>query len=96
MSDKALFIIKIIFTLGLITSMCALAIGSADAMTLRIVQASGGLNVREAPTTEAKAVYLLDDCETVIVLEWRDGWALVAKNTTPHRAIGWVCGQYLK
>ncbi len=96
MNDKALFTIKIIITLGVIVGLCALAISGADAMSLKIVQASGGLNVRQEPTIESKAIYLLDDCETVVVLEWRDGWAMVAKNTPPHSVLGWVCGDYLK
>ena len=96
MNDKTLFAAKLIFTLAVIAGLCSLVITCADALTVRQVQARGGLNVRAEPRVEAKAVYLLDDCETAVVLEWRDGWALVAKNTPPHRAIGWVCGDYLK
>ena len=96
MNDKTLFAAKLIFTLAVIAGLCSLAITGADALTVRQVQARGGLNVRTEPSVEAKAVYLLDDCETVIVLEWLDGWALAAKNTPPHNPIGWVCADYLK
>jgi len=95
--DKALFTFKLLVALCLITAIaCLAAEGLAEPYTVRIVQASGGLNVRSEPTTSARAVYLLEDTETVVVLEWRDGWALVAKNSPPHWAIGWVCGDYLK
>lgn len=73
MSDKTLFTMKLIFALAVIAGLCSLAISGADAMTLKIVQASGGLNVRTAPGVEAQAVYMLDDCETVVVLEERNG-----------------------
>lgn len=62
---------------------------------VKLVQARGGLNVREAPGIHAKATYLLDDCTTVIVLEEADGWSRVAFNTPPHNEIGWVCSDYL-
>lgn len=97
MTDKALITIRIIFTLALIASLCALAVGDANAiMQVKLVQARGGLNVRKAPGIESQPVYLLEDCETVVVLGEQDGWVLVGKNTPPHGAIGWVCGDYLK
>ena len=95
-NDKALFTMKLIFTLAVIAGLCAIAVNGADAMTLKIVQASGGLNVRAEPSVEAKAVYLLENCETVVVLEERQGWALVAKNLPPHGVLGWACADYLK
>lgn len=95
MNDKALFTAKLIITLAIIAGLCSLALG-ADAMTVRLVQAKGGLNVREAPSMQAKIIYLLDDCETVIVLDRVDGWTLVAKNKGDHQPLGWVCSDYLK
>ena len=96
MSDKALFTIKMVLALGLLAALCALAVGDAEALTVRIVQASGGLNVRESPSVDSKSVYLLDNCQTVVILEQRDGWALAARNTYPHTTLGWVCSDYLK
>lgn len=97
MNDKALFTIKLLFTLAVIAGMCAMVMHSqAEPFTVMSIQASGGLNVRKEPNVEATATYLLEDTETVIVQEWQDGWALVAKNNGEHTAIGWVCGKYLK
>lgn len=98
MNDKALFTLKLLFTLAMIAAIACMALDAqADEwFSVRIVQARGGLNVREQPNPEAKTTYLLDDTETVIVLEWCDGWALVAKNSGDHTALGWVCGDYLK
>lgn len=60
------------------------------------VVASGGLRVRTEPSLDGKVVYLLDDRETVLVLEERDGWYRVGKNIPPHVELGWVCGEYLR
>ncbi|MBR4929725.1 MAG: SH3 domain-containing protein [Bacteroidaceae bacterium] len=98
MNDKALFTLKLLFVLALIVGIACIALDAqADEwLAVKIVQARGGLNVRDQPGTEAKATYLLNDTETVLVLEWRDGWALVAKNTSPDMVLGWVSGDYLK
>ena len=64
-TDKLLFTLKMLCALALICAVCALALASNAEVLL--VQARGGLNVRESPSIEAKIVYLLDDCETVIV-----------------------------
>lgn len=97
MSDKASFTIKLIFTLAVIAGLCAMAADSyAEPITVMIVQASGGLNVREEPSVDSQSTYLLEDTETVIVRGWHDGWALVAKNNGAHTVLGWVCGDYLK
>lgn len=98
MNDKALFTLKLLFMLALIVAIACMALDSQaeEWLTVKIVQARGGLNVREQPSPEAKATYLLNDTETVIVLEWRDGWALVAKNINPDMVLGWACGDYLK
>lgn len=95
--DKLLFALKLLFVLALIAAVGCLALDAqADTMRVKIVQARGGLRVRNAPTTEARAVYLLDDATTVVVLESRDGWCRVAFNSPPHAELGWVCGDYLK
>jgi len=97
MNDKALFIIKLLFTLAVIVGLCAMAADSqAEPITVMSVQASGGLNVRKEPRIDSACTYLLEDTETVIVLGWRDGWALVAKNNGMHTTLGWACGNYLK
>lgn len=97
MNDKALFTIKLLFTLAVIVGLCAMAINSqAESISVMSVQARGGLNVRKEPNIDSKATYLLDDTETVIVRGWQDGWALVAKNNGSHTTLGWVCGKYLK
>ena len=97
MNDKAIFTIKLIFALAVIIGMCAIALNSqAEPISVMSVQANGGLNVREEPGVDSTATYLLEDTETVIVLEWKDGWALVAKNNGSHTTLGWVCGKYLK
>lgn len=95
MNDKTPFTAKLIIMLAIIAWICSMALG-ADAMTVRLVQAKGGLNVREAPSMQAKIIYLLDDCETVIELDRAYGWALVAKNKGSHEALGWACSDYLK
>lgn len=70
--------------------------GKAEVLgPVKLVQARGGLNVREAPGRAAKAIYLLEDCTTVVVLEEANGWSRVAFNTPPHNEIGWVCSDYL-
>ena len=90
-----LIMVHIALTIGLV--LFAL-LGNAQAEVLgpvKLVQARGGLNVRSAPSIEAKAIYLLDDCTTVVVLEEANGWSRVAFNTPPHTEIGWVCSDYL-
>lgn len=91
------------FTLRLLVLLCAIVLAAcmavdamADGLTVRIVQARGGLRVRDTPSADGRTVYLLEDCETVIVLGWYDGWAQVAKNNGDRHPIGWVCGDYLK
>ena len=98
MNDKVLFTMKLIFTLAVIAGLCALAADScaAEWVGTAIVQASGGLNVRQSPSIDAKPTYLLDNAEVVLVMEWQNGWALVAKNTGSHTVLGWACGDYLK
>jgi hypothetical protein len=65
--------------------------------SVKMVFASGGLNVRENPSIDSRAVYLLEDRETVIVLSELDGWFLVSKNNNPDGyPLGWVCGDYVK
>lgn len=97
MNDKALFTIKLLFTLAVIVGLCAIATNSqAETLTVMSVQASGGLNVRKEPNIDSDATYLLDDTQTVIVRGWHDGWALVARNNGAHTTLGWVCGDYLK
>lgn len=84
---------------ALVLGLIGLCVSTAQAETwqaVKIVQARGGLRVREAPSIHAKANYLLDDCTTVIVLEEADGWSRVGFNTPPHNEIGWVCSEYLK
>ena len=68
----------------------------AEPMRLKSVQASGGLRVRKEPDINSKAVYLLDDTETVVALFELGEWTLVAKNTGDHAPIGWASSQYLK
>lgn len=98
MTPKAYLLWKILATACLITLLlCAIHDALADeTLTLATVQARGGLNVRSAPAPGADAVYLLDDCETVIVLARMDGWAMVGKNIGDHDPIGWVNAAYLR
>ena len=97
MNGKAMFTIRLVFLLAVIIGLCAIVVNSqAEPIRVMSVQASGGWNVREQPTVEARVTYVLEDTETVIVLEWRDGWALVAKNTSKDMVLGWACGKYLK
>ncbi len=94
--DKLLFALKLLCVLALIAAIGCLALDAQAEMQVKIVQARGGLWVREAPTTEAKANYLLDDATTVVVMEEYSGWHRVAFNSPPHAELGWVCGDYLK
>lgn len=87
---------RLLIMLVLIALVCTIADAYAVPLRVMSVQARGGLNVRTAPSVEATSVYVLEDTETVIVLEWRDGWAQVAKNNGDRHPIGWVCGDYLK
>lgn len=75
MNDKLLFTLKLLAALAIIVGIACMALDAMAApdFTVRQVQARGGLNVREAPGIESKAVYLLEDTETVIVLKERDG-----------------------
>lgn len=68
----------------------------AEPLRLKSVQASGGLRVRQEPDINSKAIYLLDDTETVIVLFELGEWTLIAKNIGDHAPLGWACSQYLK
>lgn len=96
-NNKALFTIKMVFLLAVIVGLCAIVMNSnAEPLQVMSVQARGGLNVREEPKVDSTATYLLQDTETVIVLEWQNGWALVAKNISPDMVLGWVCGKYLR
>lgn len=97
MKCKALLLYKILLTVCVLVLAACFAIDAmAEALTVRIVQASGGLNVRTGPGAEYKPVYLLDNCETVIVVREQDGWALVTKNHSRGVELGWVCEEYLK
>ena len=92
---KALVLIAaLILTAGIIS--LASEAKAREIRLVRIVQARGGLRVRREPTTDAPAVYLLEDCTTVVVLDRHDGWSLVGYNSPPHSALGWVCADYLK
>ena len=93
-------LLLIMFNVLVVAGVILLALcGSASASIngpVKLVQARGGLNVREAPGMSGKTIYLLEDCTTVIVLEEEAGWSRVGSNTPPHREIGWVCSDYLK
>lgn len=91
---KALLLYKVLCVACVLTLVACFVV-DALALEVRIVQAVGGLNVRQEPDISSRIVYLLDDCETVIVLEERCGWMLVAKNCGDHRPIGWACADYL-
>lgn len=88
------FTILLILLLVLICIACSNA--HAEPLCVMSVQASGGLHVRSAPDMESNVVYLLEDTETVIVLDQCGGWALVAKSSGDHRPIGWASMEYLK
>lgn len=98
MNDDVIFTIKLLLVLVLIAAVACMAPTSQaeEWLSVKIVQARGGLNVRAAPDASAKPVYLLEDTETVFVLEEWNGWARVAKNISPDMVLGWVCGDYLK
>lgn len=98
MNGKSAFVIRLLFVLALIVSFACMALDAqaVEFPPLKSVQARGGLNVREHPSAESDATYLLEDTETVFVLEWQNGWALVAKNVSTDMVLGWVCGDYLK
>ena len=88
---------RVIIILFLIAALIATAATvRAEPMCVMQVFASGGLRVRTEPSLDGTAVYLLDDRETVLVLEERDGWYRVGKNIPPHVELGWVCGEYLR
>lgn len=94
--SKALILLKLLIPALLILCILALAAANGECWTVKLVQASGGLNVREKPDIRSKVVYLLENCETVIVLEENSGWAIVARNNGDHLPLGWVCADYLK
>jgi len=97
MDSKPMFLYKLLVAACVLTlAVCLAADAMAEPLRVLIVQARGGLNVRASPGIDAKAVYLLDDCETVVILEEQDGWALVGKNIAPHAVLGWACMEYLK
>lgn len=87
-------VIAILFLIAALTATAATV--RAEPMCVMQVFASGGLRVRTDPTIEATAVYMLENRETVLVLEERDGWYRVGKNIPPHVELGWVCGEYLR
>jgi hypothetical protein len=96
-TDKGLVAFLLILVLVLIIAIsCANSARADSSRHVMLVQASGGLRVRDTPHLNGKQVYLLDDCETVVVYGWRNGWALVGKNIPPHARLGWVCADYLK
>ena len=96
-TDKGLVTSLLILALALIIAIsCANSARADGSLHVMLVQASGGLRVRDTPRLNGKQVYLLDDCETVVVYGWRNGWALVGKNIAPHARLGWVHGDYLK
>lgn len=68
----------------------------AGFLCVRMVFASGGLNVRREPNANSQPVYLLENREIVIVHEERDGWLLVSKNYFNSYPLGWVCADYVK
>lgn len=68
----------------------------AESICVMQVFASGGLRVRTEPSLDGTVVYLLENRETVVVFESRDGWYRVGKNLPPHVELGWVCGDYIK
>ena len=97
MTEKSYFLILIaIILIGFLIIALAANTACAEELNVRIVQASGGLRVRDSPSISGNQVYLLDECETVVVYGWQDGWALVGKNIAPHNTLGWVCGEYLR
>ena len=88
---------RVIVILFIIAALIATAATvRAEPMCVMQVVASGGLRVRTDPTIEAKAVYLLEDRETVVILGSFNGWYRVGKNIPPHVELGWVCGEYLR
>lgn len=97
MTDKALLVYKVLLVAVMILLGVLFAI-DADAEPARFmtVTARGGLYVRRGPSTEAQAVYMLDETDIVAILDWQDGWALVGDNYPPFNPIGWACGDYLR
>lgn len=67
-----------------------------ETITLLQVNAHGGLNVRQHPTTDAWIIYTLPDRETVSVLDECDGWTLIGRNYAPLAPFGWVCSDFLR
>lgn len=95
--DKALLTFKLAAVLCILALVACLATEAvAAAYNTRMVTAHGGLNVRREPRLDSPVVYLLSETEVVIVLAFRNGWALVSKNSSPGTPIGWSCADYLK
>lgn len=95
--DTLVTTLRLLMLLALIVIICMMVTGgNAEVLEVRTVQARGGLNVRVQPNINSRIIYLLEDTETVIVRERRDGWALVARNDGKHLTIGWVNADYLK
>lgn len=97
MVNKAHLLIKVL-AFGFFTMLFILIVVDAFAVSMetKIVSAHGGLNVRREPNAQSQRVYVLDETDIVVVLEWHDGWARVANNYPPFLPIGWACGDYLK
>lgn len=97
MTAKAQLVFKVLAASCLLMMLVLVMVDAlAEPVETRTVAAHGGLNVRREPTTESRVVYVLEETTVVVILEWENGWALVASNHPPHLPIGWACGDYLK
>lgn len=96
MNRKIQLAILCLILSALIFALHVTDVGKAETLCVMQVFASGGLRVRSEPGLDGNAVYLLENRETVIVIDEADGWYLVGKNIPPHVELGWVCGDYLK
>ena len=69
----------------------------AERYQIALVNASGGLNVREAPDVESRRYFMLADRAWVVILETEENWALVHSRTLigKREPLGWVDMDYL-
>ena len=95
MNDKALFTIKLLFTLAVIVGLCAIASARAEILTVNVHEDSS-LRVRKGPGTEYQSNWSISPGAEVVVIRQEANWALVAWPKYPDDPFGWVCGDYLK
>ena len=97
MTDFKWFMVTLaLLMVGLLTWMFV-GTALAERYDICVVDAGGGLKVREGPGLEFRTSFLLADRAEVVICDVVDNWALVNfRNLIGKREpFGWVCLDYL-